>query len=209
MPFLRKINRTLLLLILPLLVISCSTAVTLTQESVDTKVDIASFTTYAWDTNSRAMIEADETRTVEFSPLLRKTIEAALKNLGYEKRDSGEVDFTVDFQITLKESEFKNDPYPTFLESNQNFDDINPYEVQWRFGMGERPVYVGFIDPASELKFFQVGTFHIGAFDSNQKIVWHVTASKIINKNHSRDEHDKVIQDVTRQLMQYFPSKRL
>lgn len=199
-----RVFRTIVLQMLVFLLTSCTSSIRIVNESIDRPGDLTNATTYRWDKASLATVAPAEVAASEFIATIRNEIDLALAARGFRKVDDGPADMTMGFRVTIEEKVAKYNTEVPYYDLNYT----SPYGIRWRFGNRERSVIVEQATLPVEVTFFEEGTLHIGAFDTNNQMGWHVSAHKIINKKHTPSQHAEVLKKTVRAIMERFPVHR-
>lgn len=185
-----------------LLIASCASSIRVVNERVDDPGDISVAKTYCWDNGTLTGVAVGERRSSQYSSVIKKEIDANLIRLGYQKNKVCPADMMVGFRVTIRDDVEGHSPQMPF----ENDDLSSDFGLKWRFGGGERAVGIERATPANEVTFYEEGTLHIGVFDRNRKMSWHVSARKIIDKSHLPNEHYEVLRKTVGLAMKAFPS---
>ncbi|MBL4679122.1 MAG: DUF4136 domain-containing protein [Pseudomonadales bacterium] len=196
----KYIFKIVLVQIVLLSISSCVFSIRVVDEVIVDPGDLSNAKTYCWDDGSLGNVAPGEKNSSEFSATIRDEIDLSLAGFGYRKSVQCPADMTVALRVTIKENIAA---YSSLLADSD--DDVSYYGIQWRFSGEEKAVIVEKATPQEEVTFYDEGTLHVGAFDANRKLSWHVSAYKIIDKTHTSARHKEVLRKTVRAIMQKFP----
>jgi hypothetical protein len=106
-----------LIVLLGLISFSCSKSLWVDKEP---NIDVRQFKTYSWNTNEEAKMVSYYNQT-EIDNKIRLEVEKSLKKLGYVKKNEGNVDFFINYNIYLKEDFFQEAVCPTGFYGNLGY----------------------------------------------------------------------------------------
>jgi Domain of unknown function (DUF4136) len=198
-----RVFKSILIQAMVVSLVSCASAVHVIDVPIDEPGDISGARSYCWDNGPLVAVAPGEEGSSEFSKTIRNEINLSLAGLGYRKVDDCPTDMTVGFRVTVQEN------VAGYSAEIPYYDDdfASPYGVKWRFGSGEKSVITE-QSTTVEVTFYEEGTLHVGAFDADNKMSWHVAAEKIVDEHHSPSEHKAVLRKTIRAIMQKFPARR-
>lgn len=179
---------------------ACASNVHTELRPIDNPGDITGARTFSWVDSDLSMMAPKEMPSSTFSESIKEEVERSLQELGYRPVKDGSADFTVDAALTLSSEESQ------YVETKIPFDqeDYSQYGLRWRFGPNESIVKPDPASPNIEIAVYERGTLHVGAFDKSGNIAWHGEAHKVI-EHHTPGEHEAVLREATRKLMEKFP----
>lgn len=179
---------------------SCASYIHTETRSIEAPGDISGGMSYQWSDFNLSLMAPKEQISSTFSEGIKQEVNSSLNSLGY-KEVQNEPDFYIDAVLTLSREESQR------IETNvfDDQEDYLQYGLRWRLVPNEGIVKPNPAFPNLEISYYQKGTLHIGAFDKAGAIAWHGEAHKIIEMNHSPDEHRSVLREAAHQLMLKFP----
>lgn len=180
---------------------SCTSYLHTETRPIESPGDIGGGLTYHWSDSNLSLMAPTEQISSTFAMEIKQEISASLLELGYQEASGTEADFYVDALLTLSREEAQH------IETNILYDqeDYLQYGLRWKLVPNEIVVKPDPAFPNLEISYYQKGTLHIGAFDPSGRIAWHGEAHKIIEMQHTPNEHRAVLRKAARQLMQKFP----
>jgi hypothetical protein len=89
-------------------------------------IDTSSFKTYSWNTNKETKTESYYNQA-EIDKQVRLEVDKSLQKLGYVYKETGKVDFFINYKIYIKENLFEQTICPTGFYGNFGYTpDLNP-----------------------------------------------------------------------------------
>jgi len=208
-------RRGIALLFVPVFLAACTYGITVRRHSIEHPMDMAMQSTYRWDRSALAAIAPQERRSSLFDSVLRAKVDEVLQARGYRKVVTGSADFTVDYRITIRQQtvfvggySVLDSPVEEGQFSSAKWGDSPPaYQLQWGFDQRGKLKFEGVPDASTEIRFYQKGTLHIGAFKPSGELAWHVSAEKILDERHGAVEHQSILRDMVGRIMAHFPRR--
>ena len=183
--------------------IACTSIISIDEETIESPGDLTGSTTFRWDDTALSLMARSEKQTSEYTSTIRDEINRSLASYGFIQVDDEDADMTIGFKVTLLD--FETERLVDGIVPYEEYENEGQYGVRWRFGNRQRPASLERTTAEVEIGLYEQGTLHIGAFDRDKRFAWHVSAHKIINERHSRDEHQEVLRKTVRALMARFP----
>ena len=195
-----------LTVLLALVLSACVSSIDVSREAIVSPADISGAKTYRWDNSVLVGVADNERYSRDYQAIIERSINEKLQEKGFELVGSGEADMIVASVITIKA-----DISETEIPVTNREDDFytSRYGVRWVFGPGVEGVNLESATPEVVLTSYEVGTLHLGFFDSSGRMAWHASARKILNTHHSEAEHAQVLEETVRQLIKGFSLKSI
>jgi hypothetical protein len=194
-------------LTLPCLVIllafsACSTRLQVTSSyPTQHEQQLSSLNTYCWaDRQGEAnVLEKQEPvggHHIAYDSLVRTTIEADLKEKGFVQADCPAANFQIDYRMGSRDdvaavdaSSASNSPASNSPANNSpasstpasNTSQPESYGPRWSIGDDHSVTYEGLKKPTDNIIVVRRGTLHIAAFTSQNIMLWHGSAEKLLN----------------------------
>jgi len=192
--------------LITLILAACSNGISLTKHDTEGSADLTTLKTYNWAADSEFTGTSEVAgHNRVFDKIIRNTVNQVLQEKGYVLTDSAQADFSIDYRINIQEEVVATDAAYSQSENDQN---INQYGPTWKIGGGSDSGYQGLEPPAEELIFLQKGRLHIGAFAPTNSLVWHTSATKLLNSQKTDIERQQTMQQAVTKVMSSFPAHK-
>lgn len=169
--------------------------------STDASPDFSQLKTYRWDKTAMGKTLPDGGHLPEFDRVVSDHVDKILAEKGYKRIASGAADFVLDYRIVVKQEEAAENPIVTPDAQSE----ANDYGFRWSFDKGEKPTFNGLQAPESQTVIYQQGTLHLAAYDKQGQIIWHSSATKIINEQSNEASRRAAIRVAVNKMMRTFP----
>lgn len=201
---LQYVNALLISLLLGSLT-ACTTSgkTTIETYSPETSADISQLKTYRWDFSAMGKVQPDGSHMPEFDRVVCDHIDKHLAERGYTRVAKGNADFTLDYRVTIRQEEAaESKTIPADAKS-----EANDYGLRWTFDKGESPSFKGLQAPKDQTVIYRNGTLHLAAFDKQGNIIWHTSASRILNEHANEAARRAALRIAVNKIMDTFPAK--
>jgi hypothetical protein len=202
--YLKFFNALLISLLLGALA-ACTTSgnTTIDTYSPEASADFGQLKTYRWDFSAMGKVQPDGSHMPEFDRVVCDHIDKHLAELGYTRVTNGHADFTLDYRITIKQEEAAaSNIVPADSKS-----EANDYGLRWTFDRGESPSFKGLQAPKDQTVIYRNGTLHLAAFDNQGHIIWHSSATRILNDHANEAARRAALRIAVNKIMDTFPAK--
>lgn len=200
--YLHICNGLLITLLLGSLV-ACSTSgrSSIDTHSTDASANFAQLKTYRWDYSALGKIQPDGSHIPEMDRVVCEHVDKIMSEKGYTRVATGKADFTLDYRITITQEEAAEGAVVTPDSQSE----ANDYGLRWTFDKGESPSFKGLQAPKNQTVIYQNGTLHLAAFDNQGQVIWHSSATKILNGRANEAERRAAVRVVVNKIMKTFP----
>lgn len=174
----------------------CSSGMTIGSDHQE-GVDFSHYKTYRWHDNSGAARSYHGNDILDTR--IREAIDLELLTKGYILKDSGDVDFQVNYSVTTKD---KTDvrSYNTYSGPAPGFS-MGYGRGYYRYGYS----MTYYNQPEVRTVHYQEGTFVIDVVDPSDKLVWRGSAESRLKKNLTIEEKRAGIKNVVNKVLTLFP----
>ncbi len=183
---------------------SCTSSGRTEIETHDTEAS-ANFTqlkTYRWDFAAMGKAQPDGSHMPEFDRVVCDHVDKDMSEKGFTRVASGRADFTLDYRITVTQEAAGETP---IVDPNIQ-SEANEYGLRWTFDKGESPSFKGLQAPKTQTVIYQNGTLHIAAFDNQGHMIWHSSATRILNKRANEAERRAAVRVAVDKIMNTWPT---
>ena len=170
--------------------------------STEASADFSQLKTYRWDYSALGKIQPDGSHMPELDRVVCEHVDKIMSEKGYTRAATGKTDFTLDYRITITQQEAAEDSVVTPDQQSE----ANDYGLRWTFDKGESPSFKGLQAPKSQTVIYQNGTLHIAAFDNQDHVIWHSSASRILNGRANEAERRAAVRVAVNKIMKTFPN---
>lgn len=171
--------------------------------SPEASADFSQLKTYRWDFSAMGKVQPDGSHMPEFDRVVCDHIDKHLAGLGYTRIAKGNADFTLDYRVTITQEEAaENKTIPVDAGS-----EANDYGLRWTFDKGESPSFKGLQAPKDQTVIYRNGTLHLAAFNNQGHMIWHSSASRILNGHANEAARRAALRIAVNKIMDTFPAK--
>ena len=170
--------------------------------STEASANFSQLKTYRWDYSALGKIQPDGSHMPELDRVVCEHIDKIMSEKGYTRATTGKADFTLDYRITITQQEAAEDSIVTPDQQSE----ANDYGLRWTFDKGESPSFKGLQAPKSQTVIYQNGTLHLAAFDNQGHVIWHSSASRILNGRANEAERRAAVRVAVNKIMKTFPN---
>jgi hypothetical protein len=202
--FLKHCSTFLMCLLLGTLV-ACTTSdrTSIDEYSTEAKADFTQLKTYKWNFAAMGKLQPDGSHLPEFDRVLCDHVDKHLAENGFQRMETGSVDFTLDYRVVISQEEAALDDKKTINIEQQS----NDYGLRWTFDRSESPSFKGLQAPKDQTVVYQNGTLHIAAFDKQGLVIWHSSASRILKNGRGNEaERRAALRIAVNKVMATFPN---
>jgi hypothetical protein len=203
-------------LLLPCLVIllafsACSTRLQVTSYPTQHEQQLSSLNSYCWaDRQGEAnVLEKQEPvggHHLAYDTLVRTTIEADLKEKGFVQADCPAANFLLDYRMGSHDDVAAVDASASNSPAS-NTSPPNLYGPRWSIGDDNSVSYEGLKKPKDNVIVVRHGTLHIAAFTSQNIMLWHSSAEKMLDDTDDDNARRASIISAVHALLKNFPSQ--
>jgi hypothetical protein len=172
--------------------------------STDVSADFHQLKTYRWDFMAMGKSQPEGGHLAEFDRVLCEHVDKHLAQMGYTRAEKGPTDFTLDYRVVMKQEQSADDAATTNTRNEEN----NPFGWRWSINDTGSPTYQGLKAPKSETQIYRTGTLHLAAVDNQGHIIWHRSATRILNEHGNEAERRAGLRIAVNKLMESFPSSK-
>lgn len=174
----------------------CSNAITIDSDH-QAGIDFSQYKAYRWHDNS------DAARSYHGNDILdkriREAIDLELLTKGYMLKETGEVDFQVNYSVTI-----------TAKTDVQSYNNYSGPASGFSMGYGRGHYRYGYSmqsynEPEVRTVHYKEGTFIVDIVDPENKLVWRGSAEARLKKNLSVEEKRAGIKNVVNKVLALFP----
>ncbi|HSC75211.1 MAG TPA: DUF4136 domain-containing protein [Pseudomonadales bacterium] len=169
--------------------------------STDASANFSQLKTYRWDFSALGKIQPDGSHLPEFDRVVCDHVDKDLSEKGYTRVASGPADFTLDYRITITQDEAAENP----VTSPNSESEANDYGLRWTFDKGESPSFKGLQAPKTQMVVYRNGTLHLAAFDKQGHVIWHSSATKILNGRANEAERRAAVRVAVNKIIRTLP----
>ena len=181
---------------------SASGRTSIDTHSTDASANFSQLKTYRWDYSALGKIQPDGSHMPELDRVVCEHVDKIMSEKGYTRAATGKTDFTLDYRITITQQEAAEDSVVTPDQQSE----ANDYGLRWTFDKGESPSFKGLQAPKSQTVIYQNGTLHLAAFDNQGHVIWHSSASRILNGRANEAERRAAVRVAVNKIMKTFPN---
>lgn len=182
---------------------SCTSSGRTEIETHDTEAsaNFSQLKTYRWDFSAMGKTQPDGSHMPEFDRVVCDHVDQDMSERGYTRVASGHADFTLDYRITVTQGEAAEAPVNPDDQSQ-----ANDYGLRWTFDKGESPSYKGLQAPKTQTVIYQNGTLHLAAFDNQNHLIWHSSATRILNRRANEAERRAAVRVAVDKILGTWPT---
>lgn len=188
------------------LLTACATSDRTAIKRLDTDVDanFAELKTYRWDFAALGKIQPEGGHIPEFDRVLCEHVDKHMAERGYRRVDQGDADFVLDYRVVITQQEGSEATGGT-MENEQR---ANEYGLRWTFDRDESPTFQGLQAPKDQTFVYRNGTLHLAAFDPQGRVIWHSSATRLLNGRGNEAERRAALRIAVNKLMDRFPGNK-
>lgn len=169
--------------------------------STESSADFHQLKTYRWDFTAMGKAQPDGGHLAEFDRVLCEHVDKHMADLGFTRVETGSADFLMDYRVVVKQEQASSD-----AAGNPQHDENNPYGWRWSLNDAGSPTYQGLQAPKTDTQIYRSGTLHLAAVDKQGRVIWHSSATRILNEHGNEAERRAALRIATNKLMALFPS---
>ena len=173
------------------------------EHSTEASANFSQLKIYRWDYSALGKIQPDGSHMPELDRVVCEHVDKIMSEKGYTRATTGKADFTLDYRITITQQEAAADSIVTPDQQSE----ANDYGLRWTFDKGESPSFKGLQAPKNQTVIYQNGKLHLAAFDNQGHVIWHSSASRILNGRANEAERRAALRIAVNKIMKTFPTE--
>lgn len=179
----------------------------LNNYDTDASADFAALKTYRWNFSGLGKTVPTGGHTREFNHVVCEHVDMLMNDLGYARAGKGKADFTLDYRVVVTQEEAVENDTPASIDNN-NYSEANNYGLRWTFEGKELPSFKGLQAPKDQAILYQRGELHIAAINQQGQVIWHRSATKILDGRKNEAERRAALRIAVEKIMASFPKKQ-